>query len=314
MANQTSALSIVAILLAVVAIAAIAYMYGVAPYAGAGFGAGAGIVTKEGKCPDTGLTDIRVAAWNDLDSNKAQVSTPVKIYLAGSPTSSETVYTATSGVNGTTSDLACGSDYTAVFGDSATYYELWMEGQNTGDSATNTLKKAVEKVGSLAITGSNQTMFGVSTGVVVALGSGEDSSDAVLKLKENTAIAYFGSQANPAEPTIKVCADYPVSNFTSVEVVGATEGTIPTIAAGYEKCFDVKTNALVNFGTSDQRIFINTKDGVNPIAASNITIKVFDYAWIDYQGKKYWDVQNPADSSAIGATDQTYTIYIDNSA
>jgi len=262
-----------------------------------------GTTIQEGYCPDTGLVDIRLAAFNDLNTNDAMVATNAVIFLTGDSTSTETVTTTTSAYNSTSTDIACGTDYFIVYGlgDETNYYESWIEGLNTGDSATNTHKYAVDATGSISILGANTTNFGVSTGVNIFLGSGEDNSDVVLTLKENTADALFGQGA------VMLCMDYDVLNFSSVEAVGGTSVAVPTVVSGREKCWRMDMD-LVDFGSQEVTIFVDTQAAVNP-ALANITITVLDYQNFEYLGEKYFTVEDPADNTVIGATDGTYIIY-----
>ena len=268
------------------------------------------LTTTTGNCPASGLTDLRVAAYNDLNANKAQVATKVSVFMKGDTSPTETITTSTSGYVSSTSDLPCGTDYTLVFGhtDESNYYETWVEGLNTGQSAAVMTKKAVQKVGSATILASNGTAFDQPNSISLTLGTGQDSSDITAKIKEDTADAYFGQGES------LVCFDYDTSNFTSVEVVGAKKYATPTIASGYEKCWEVATPDLVNFGKDTFTVLINTKAGVDPnngsTGATPIKMKVFDFQNFEYQGKKYWTVSDPADDSAIGATDVTYTINV----
>jgi hypothetical protein len=176
-----------------------------------------------------------------------------------------------------------------------------------------------EAVGSLAIVAANQSAQGVGTAIQIGLGSGQSDHSVVLTLTENTAQGVFGSQANPAGPTQMVAFNYPTSNYTAVDVIalnGATasltgaSGGCPTVASGYERCYDVKTSALSNYNAQTLGVAISTRPGVTPEPSANITVAVFDYMWQTYQGVQQWTVQSPADGTAIGATDVTYKINV----
>lgn len=263
-----------------------------------------GDTITEGICPTTGLTDIRLAAFNDLDPNDALVATNGSTFLKGDSTPVETVRTSATAFASTSVDLACGTDYFVVFGhgDESNYYEVWVENLNTGMSATNTHKFAAPAVGSLTITGENATSVGIGTRIFVTLGSSEDTTDVTLKLKEATADASFGLGES------LVCFDFYTANLTSVEAIGGVKEEVPTLASSNEKCWKVSTPELTDFGTKDVGVFIDTKAGVDP--ADNITVNVYDLQWFEFKGEKFWTIQDPADDSAIGATDASFIIEV----
>jgi len=323
MAQNSGMLAVVA-LVAIAALAVSIYVLGgggaqaaVSPFAGV-------TTIGGGLCPTTGTSDVRLDAYNPLDPTQALIAgVPVAVYQKDTTTgeypttAGETVYTSSAGVNTTTNDPACSSEMKLVFGNNVAYYETAMAPFSIPNSPWVSRHQPVELVGSLALTASNSSTFGVGTAIHIGLGSGQSDHSVVLTATENTAKGLFGSQANPAGPTQLVAFDYPTSNYTAVDVIalsGATatltggSGGCPTVASGYERCYDVKTTALSNYNAQTLGVAITTRDGVTPIAASNITVKVFDYMYKTYQGVQQWTVQSPADGTALGATDVTYTI------
>jgi len=316
-------------LLAVVAVVAIAAL-AVSVYTLGGGGAKAAGFTGQtttggGFCPTTGTSDVRVQAYNPLDPTQALVAAiPVSVYSKDSAgnyptTAGETVYTSAGGINSTTNDPACGSEIKLVFGNNVAYYETKMATLSVPSSPWMLQNQPVELVGSLALTAKNATTTGVGTAIHIGLGSGQSDHSVVMTLTENTAQGTFGSQANSPGPTQMVAFDYPTSNYTAMDVIalnGVTatltggSGGCPTVASGYERCYDVKTSALSNYGSQDFGVAITTRPGVTPEASANMTVAVFDYMYQTYQGVQQWTVQSPADGTAIGATDVTYKINV----
>lgn len=293
-------------LLLLVLVLIVAFGTGMVSYSATGVHAGGTPtqVSHTGQCPSSGQTKLLFAAYNDLTPSKDQVATNVSVFLKGIPHPFETIRTSTDGFVTAPEALDCGTTFTAIYGygDESNYYENWVEGLKAGDAASVNVNEPVQKVGSLEVSGRNATDQGVASGLTLNLATGEGSSDVVLTMKENTPKAYYG------QGKVLVCTQYNTSDFDTVEVVGGTPTTVPTIATGYQKCYDVDAN-LVDFSSKDVRLNIQTKSDVDP-SNTTIGVKIFDYQNFEYQGKKYFTVANPADDSAIGAPDVTYTINV----
>jgi len=275
-------------------------------------GVGGQAIAKEGSCPTDGLTDLRLAAINSMDKDKAQVGANASLFLKGGFTPLSTTNMSTSGYITMSDLLECGQDYVVVLGYNSTgatngYYQNIITGLNSGQAAINTIdatnKGLVEKIGAIAITVDNSTVLGAA-GVNVTMGASSTNNEVVAHIKSTQAEARFG------QGDIMVCSLYNDTNISSVTFAGGVDAVAPKFLTGDQECYKLAADQLVgSSGQLDIRPVITAVDGQNP-ASDNVVVTVLDYFHYYYQGQDVYGVQHPADKTAYGAADVAFTVSI----
>lgn len=259
------------------------------------------VVTTQGACPSTGMTQMAFKATTLNSSNsmiETQQVTTAAIYKSGENTLLGSASTGLSGYSNIT--LApCGVEATAFIGDGGTtyyYVEKDLTASMTSGAITYTTAQ-LKQQSAATIAFSNTSAFGQAAVTVAGVGAGGTSSDAVLRVKAGQ--EYFG------DGSFEVCARYNMTNVTSVSFGSNAQqiATDPNIAGGTNlqvKCYEVKQQ-LYNFNYIDLPVVIQARAAVTPVG-SIVDIYVNDKSAYLKNGnaiQAYWNGDTNAD---IGAT------------
>jgi hypothetical protein len=276
-------------------------------------------IAASGVCPANGASSLCFAAKNTVAEPDTALAVTVNGYTNGKTTPAVTLTTLTTADICSNGTVNCknGETYRAILGDGPTQYHRYSDANDVGTwlTADHALMRAdvpMYVVGSAAITFSNTSDFG-QTAVGLTLGSGQDDGTVTMRVRENTADAYFGVPGQLYD--IVTCFNFSTANFTSVHLSGdgVTQNVgLNTIAAGFEMCDGYNApNDISDWGWVDIPIQIDTIAGVNPgvatAAPTNISIMTFDWGTWVKDGEIMFGAQNGDTLAAIGATDVTST-------
>ena len=305
----------VMILIGIVALVYLANMTGLYQFGGAKTalavtGGDTTVVTSQGGCPTTGLTQINsevkyLDATTGIDTTAA---TNVYLYKAGTTNAFNSGTSLTNGYfGGANTSVDCGSEVRLIAGDAGTTYYYVQEDRKLTPSATSTFSFKVKKQSALTMTATNTTAQGQNA-VSIVVGSGAVNSDVTIRLKASA--NHFGNNG------IELCALYLQSNISKIAfgadwVLINNDPAMSVTTGQVMSCYQKNTD-ISNYGYIDVPVVITSVSGVTPV--SNITIKVNDLSAYLKNGALISGYVNTDTNADIGATIVTSTdiIHVNN--